>query len=165
MIANAIRLLIENLPTVFFVLALLLATVTRGIPQPAERYLSWILLSLGLQGVWAGGTHVLFPETAARFIGWQVSPFQFEIGIADIAHGVVALLSFWRPLAFKAAVVTFTFVFYVGLAYGHFHHIATAGNMAPGNAGLLLALTIVQPLLLVGLLIGARISNVGLKRP
>lgn len=165
MIGEGIAFFVKNLPTVFFIAALVIATMTRGIPQLPERYLSWVLVSAGLEGVWAGATHVLFPETAARFIGWQVSPFQFEIGVADIALGVTALLSFWRPLAFKAAVVTFSFIFYVGLAYGHLHQVAVTGNMAAGNAGLLLVLTIIKPVLLVGLLLAARASGIPLKRP
>lgn len=165
MIANVIKLLIENLPTVFFVLALVIAAVTRSIPQTAERFLSWVLLSCGLEALWAGASHVLFPETAAHFIGWQTSPFQFEVGMADLSLGVISTLSFWRPLAFKAAVVTFTVVYYVGLAYGHFHQIATTGNTAAGNDGLLLLLTVIKPLLLFGLLIGARVSYAKLKRP
>jgi hypothetical protein len=35
--------------------------------------------------VWAGFFHVFFPELAARSIGWAVSPFQFESGVAG--HG------------------------------------------------------------------------------
>jgi hypothetical protein len=165
MIADLIASFIKNIPTVLFILALVAATLTRHIPQVAERFLSWILLSVGLEGLWAGLTHVFFPETAARFIGWQVSPFQFEIGIADIALGVTAALSFWRPITFKAAVVTFVFIFYVGLAIGHIRQIVTTGDMAAGNAGLLLVLTIIKPALLVGLLIAARISYAKLKRP
>lgn len=165
MIADFIAMFIKNLPTVFFILALVIASMSRDIPQAAERYLSWVLVSVGLEGLWAGLTHVLFPETAARFIGWQVSPFQFEIGIADIALGVTAIMAFWRPIAFKAAVVTFGFIFFVGLVIGHIKQIVTTGDMAAGNAGLLLVLTVVKPVLLVGLLIAARISYAKLKRP
>jgi hypothetical protein len=165
MIADTIATIIKNVPTVVFVLALVGATLHRSIPQSAERYLSWILLSMGVEGLWAGLTHVLFPETAAHFIGWQTSPFQFEIGIADISLGVVALLAYWRPLAFKAAVVTFSFVFYIGLAIGHIRQVVLTGDMSPGNVGLLLALTIIKPLLLVALLIGAKISYSTLTRP
>jgi uncharacterized membrane protein len=165
MIANAIALFIENLPTAFFILALLAASFTRTIPQTAERWLSWILLSVGAEGLWAGTTHVFFPATAAKFIGWQVSPFQFEIGIADIALGVTAIVSFWRPIVFKTAVVTFSTVFFIGLAIDHIHQVMVTGNTSPGNFGLLLLLTIIRPLLLVVLLTVAARSPAQLKRP
>jgi hypothetical protein len=165
MIANAIALFIENLPTVFFIGALLVATFTHAIPQTVERFLSWILLSVGAENLWAGVSHVFFPATAAKFIGWQVSPFQFEMGIADLALGVTAVASFWRPLAFKAAIVTFGFVFYIGLVIGHIQQIMSTGDTAPGNFGMLLLLSIIKPLLLAGLLLFAARSPAQLKRP
>ena len=47
----------------------------------------------------------LFPAVAAAHIGWQTSPFQFEVGMADLAIGITACLSFWRDLSFKAAAI------------------------------------------------------------
>jgi hypothetical protein len=38
-------------------------------------------------------------------MGWQVSPFPFELCKADFAISVTACLAFWRELAFKAAAV------------------------------------------------------------
>jgi hypothetical protein len=69
-----------------FVVALLVAAA-RGRHGPvAERFLSWILLlPIGITGLWAGAFHVFFPATAAKLIGWEVSPFQFEVGMADLA--------------------------------------------------------------------------------
>ena len=54
-----------------------------------ERLLAWILLlPIGVTGLWAGVSHVFFPAVAAAHIGWQTSPFQFEVGMADFAIGV-----------------------------------------------------------------------------
>jgi hypothetical protein len=165
MIAEAIRLIITNIPAVLFLAALLIAAIPHGNRPVAERYLSWILLlGVGGEALWGGLFHILAPETAAAFIHWQVSPFQFEMGMADIALGVVGILSFWRSLDFKAAIVTFTSVLYAGLAWGHIHQIMSAGNLAPGNAGALLVLTIIKPPLLVGLLIAARRERVEFAR-
>ena len=55
------------------------------------RSLAWIvLLPIGVTGLWAGVFHVFFPAVSARYIGWEVSPFQFEVGMADLAIGVTA---------------------------------------------------------------------------
>ncbi len=157
MIADVIRLIATNVPAIFFVAAIVVATASRTNPRTAERYLSWILLlSVGGEALWGGLFHVLAPQTAAAFIHWQVSPFQFEMGMADIALGIVGILSFWRSLDFKAAVVVYTSVLFVGLAYGHIHQIVNTGNFAPGNAGALLGLTIIKPPLLIFLLMAAR---------
>src|SRR6202020_2313600 len=102
MIASAIRFLLQNLPAVLFLLALLIAAATRRDGPVAERFLSWILLlPIGVTGLWAGAFHVFFPATAASFIGWDASPFQFEVGMADLAIGMTACIAFWHDLSFK----------------------------------------------------------------
>src|ERR1700743_3456777 len=84
MIASAIRFLVQNLPAVLFLLALLIAAATRRDGPIAERLLSWtLLLPIGVTGRWAGSFHVFLPKTAASLIGWQVSPFQFEGRLRD----------------------------------------------------------------------------------
>ena len=91
-----------------FVAALVVAAVARHPEQYAARLLSWMLiLSVGVEETWAGLFHIFFPHTAATSIGWQVSPFQFEIGVADLAIGLTAIASFWRPRSFKAATVCY----------------------------------------------------------
>ncbi|MFG1302425.1 DUF6790 family protein [Xanthobacter sp. V3C-3] len=151
MIADAIHLVLTNVPVLLFVLALVFASLSRS-GAPAEHYLSWILLlSVGFQGIWAGTTHVFLPQTAAAFIGWQPSPFQYEIGIADLALGIVAVVSFWQSRDFKAAVVLITCLTYVGLAIGHVRQVLTTGDHAPGNFGMLLILTVLVPVVMIAL--------------
>ncbi|MGL5603544.1 MAG: DUF6790 family protein [Silvania sp.] len=158
MIANAIRLILTNIPLVMFILASLIPLLShRQSGRYAERYLSWLLLlSIGVASLWAGLYHTLWPQTAAAFIGWQSSPFQFEMGMADIALGVVAIVSFWRGLEFKFAVVLWVVIEFAGLVYGHFHQLATTGDHQAGNAGILLGLTIIHVVLLPLLWILAR---------
>jgi hypothetical protein len=89
MIAYAIRFVLQNLPALLLVVALMMATARRGHGSAAERFLSWILLlPIGVTGLWAGAFHVFFPATAAALIGWEVSPFQFEVGMADLERKV-----------------------------------------------------------------------------
>jgi hypothetical protein len=38
--------------------------------------------------------HLFFPSIAAADIGWEVSPFQVEVGMADLAIGATAFASF-----------------------------------------------------------------------
>lgn len=155
--AEAIRFVFTHLPVILTVIALAIAAVSRRPPNAAERFLAWLLLlPVGAEMLWAGGFHVFFPHTAASFIGWQVSPFQFEIGVADMAFGVVAVASFWRGLEFKAAAVTYVVLFYLGVAIGHVHQAVAAGNFSPGNFGVLLGLTLVKMILLPVLLLLAR---------
>jgi len=110
--AQIISLVLSNLPVILFVVAILVALAGRRGQAIAGRLLDWmLLLPVGIGGVWAGFFHVTFPEIAARSIGWQVSPFQFEIGVADMAIGTAAIISFWRSLPSKAAVGTYVVLF------------------------------------------------------
>ncbi|NVP54878.1 DUF6790 family protein [Mycoplana rhizolycopersici] len=150
--ADAIRLILTNLPIVLFVAAMGIAFFLKVGPT-AERYLSWLLLlSVGVEMIWGGFFHVFLPQVAATQIGWQVSPFQFEIGVADLAMGIVAVLSFWRSLSFKAAVVIYIVLFNFGVAIGHVREAIVNADYAPDNFGVLLLLTVVKIPLLAWLL-------------
>lgn len=153
MIAAAIRFVLTNIPLVMAVLTIVFALLRKPAASRAEHWLGWVLFfAVGADALWAGFFHVVFPQTAARFIGWQVSPFQFEIGVSDIAFGVVAMAALWRPLAFRQAVALYAILFYAGVAYGHVHEMLATGNVAPGNFGMLFALTIVRIVVLAALL-------------
>jgi hypothetical protein len=115
MTASAIRPFLQNLPVILLIIALVMAAARRGHGLTVERFLSWILLlPIGVTGLWAGAFHVFFPATAARHIGWQISPFQFEVGMADLAIGATAFVAFWRDLGFKAPAVCATSIFLLG---------------------------------------------------
>jgi len=156
MIASAIRFLLQNLPGILLVVALMIAVARRGHGPAAERFLSWILLlPIGVTGLWAGAFHVFLPATAASFIGWQPSPFQFEVGMADLAIGATACIAFRRDLGFKGAAVCAASIFLLGDAIGHVRQMLAAGNFAPGNAGVPFYTDIICPLLAITLLLVA----------
>jgi hypothetical protein len=159
MIGQLIGFLIRNLPAVLFVLALAIALSSRH-GSVVERLLAWILLlPIGVTGLWAGIYHVFFPAVAAAYIGWEVSPFQFEVGMADLAIGATACLAFWRDLNFKAAAVSVAAIFLLGDAVGHVRQMLITGNFAPGNAGVPFYMDILCPLLTIGLVVLAKRSS------
>jgi hypothetical protein len=128
MIAETMGFALRNLPAILFVMALALSASTSGHGSTGvERLLAWALfLPIGITGLWAGISHVFFPATAAAHIGWQVSPFQFEVGMADLAIGITACVSFWSDLSFKAAAVCAASIFLLGEAIGHIREVAVA---------------------------------------
>lgn len=162
MIAYAIRFVLQNLPALMLVVALVMAAARRVHGSAAERFLSWILLlPIGVTGLWAGAFHVFLPATAAALIGWEVSPFQFEVGMADLAIGLTACIAFWRDLSFKAAAVIVASFFLLGDAVGHVRQMRIAGNFAPGNAGVPFYTDIICPLLAITLLLVASRRKAG----
>lgn len=159
MIGETIAFLTRNLPAVMLALALVLGALGRPRSPVASRFLGWVLLlPIGVVGLWAGIAHVAFPQVAAAHIGWQVSPFQFEVGMADLAVGITACLAFWRPWEFRAAAVCAASVFLLGDAIGHVREMIVAGNFAPGNAGLPFYMDIIAPALAIALLAASRRS-------
>ncbi len=160
MATEAIGFVLRNLPALLFVAALVMAAKRRDHGSAAERLLSWILLlPIGVTGLWAGITHVFFPATAATYIGWQVSPFQFEVGMADLAIGVTACMAFWRDLSFKAAAVSAASIFLLGDAIGHVRQMIVVANFAPGNAGVPFYMDVICPALAIVLLVLAKRSR------
>ena len=134
--AEAIAFVLRNLPVLLFVAALVLAGLSRSRERMADRLLNWILLlPIGVSGIWAAVFHLFFPEIAAADIGWEPSPFQFEVGMADLAMGMAACISFSRSLDFKAAVVIVNAIFLLGDAIGHVRQMIAEANFASGNAG------------------------------
>jgi hypothetical protein len=153
MVAHGIGFVLQNLPALLFVVALAVAAMRGRHGLAAERFLSWILLlPIGVTGLWAGAFHVFFPATAARLIGWEVSPFQLEVGMADLAIGATACIAFWRDLNFKAAAISAAAIFLLGDAIGHVKQMLVAGNFAPGNAGVPFYMDIICPTLAIALL-------------
>jgi hypothetical protein len=160
MIAESIRFVLRNLPAVLFVIALAVATMRHRHGPAAERFLSWVLLlPIGVTGLWAGISHVFFPAVSAAYIGWQASPFQFEVGMADLAIGVTAVIAFWRDLNFKAAAISAAAIFLLGDAIGHVRQMLAEGNFAPGNAGVPFYMDIICPLLAMVLWVAATRSR------
>src|ERR1700733_2376688 len=135
MMAETITFVLRNLPVFLFMAALVFAWLSRSGGTTADRLLAWILLlPIGVSGLWAAVFHLFFPDVAAADIGREPSPFQFEVGMADLAMGATACVSFWRSLDFKAAVVIIDAIFLLGDAIGHVGQMISAGNFAPGNA-------------------------------
>jgi hypothetical protein len=152
--ADLIPFVLRNLPLFLFVAALALAAASRSGAPIADRLLAWILLlPIGVTGLWAAVFHLFFPEIAAADIGWEPSPFQFEVGMADLAMGAAACISFWRSLDFKAAVVIINAVFLLGDAIGHVGQMIAAGNFASGNAGIPFLGDLILPVLTLILLV------------
>ena len=74
MIGESIGFLLRNLPAIMLVAALLLGSLGASRGGVASRYLGWVLLlPIGVTGLWAGITHVVFPQVAAQHIGWQAA--------------------------------------------------------------------------------------------
>ncbi|MFG1424152.1 DUF6790 family protein [Roseixanthobacter liquoris] len=136
--------------------ALAVARAARPLPPGfvADRLLRYLfLVPLGLMGLWAFLGHVFFAAESARAIGWAPSPFQFEVGMANLGMGLAGVIAaFYGNWGFRLGVAVVAAGFLGGAAVGHVVQIVETGNLAAGNAGPILYTDILTPLTLLVLL-------------
>ena len=118
-----------------------------------DRLLRYLLLfPLGLQGLWAFIGHVFFAEQAAASIGWANTPFQYEVGVANLGLGLAAIYAAFKGFEARLAVAIVGACFLIGAGIIHIVDIAGQGNLAPGNAGPILVTDFLTPLAILVLL-------------
>ena len=117
------------------------------------RYL--FIFPLGLLGLWAFVGHVFFPARSAAAIGWDPSPFQFEVGYANLGLGLASLYAAYTSFYARVAVAIAASCFLIGAGIGHVHDIVAFGNLTPGNAGPILVTDFLTPMAVLALLLVA----------
>jgi hypothetical protein len=117
------------------------------------RYL--FLFPLGVQSLWAFVGHVFFAEQSAASIGWATSPFQYEVGVANLGLGLASIYVAFRGFEARLAVAIAAACFLVGAGIGHIKDIVAQGNLAPGNAGPIMVTDFLTPITVLVLLVMA----------
>jgi hypothetical protein len=153
--ANLIRFVLSNFTPTFLAIGLFgSATALIRAPKPVtvpviiEALFSYFLLfSIGVSFFYNFVMHTVFGATAARFIGWEDSPFQAEVGYASLGYAVVGFLAWRRGFELRLAAIVGPALFLLGAAGGHAYQMITAGNYAPGNAGIIFYTDILIPII------------------
>jgi hypothetical protein len=96
-----------------------------------------LVFGVGVFGANSFVMHVFFPEYVAPLIGWEVSPFQTEVGIHDGAWALLAFLAIWIRGWFWHAVVLGWSFFMIGAGIGHLKDTIVYGNYEPYNYGMI----------------------------
>ena len=152
--------MVSAVPVLAWVAALVVAAVAiaRG-PRPVrrdfvvDRLLRYLFLfPIGLMGLWAFVGHVFLPDEAAKAIGWATSPFQREVGMANLGIGVAGVIAAFRGFDFRLATAIVVACFLIGAGVGHVREIVATGNLSPGNAGPILFTDFLTPIAILGLL-------------
>src|SRR4030095_8328572 len=108
-----IRFLLGNFTLSFLVIGLIAAAVSlwrrEGPLTPAlvveDLFSYFLLFSIGASFFYNFVFHVFFGDMAAKFIGWEQSPFQAEVGWASLGFSVLGFLAFRGDLSARAAAV------------------------------------------------------------
>jgi hypothetical protein len=116
----------------------------------AETYLIYLLfIYVGLMGVFAACGHVFRPVQTSASIGWLPSPYEYEVGMADLAVGVLGVLCLWLRANVWLATAIVNAVWMWGNAFGHIREIYLHNNHAPDNSGVFLITEIIMPVVIL----------------
>ena len=103
-ITDIITFILSNFTLTFFVMGAVASCISLAFKkkplkkkQVVEAFLAYfILFNFGIGYIYNFVMHVFFAETAASFIGWQNSPFQYEVGFASLGFGIVGIIALDR---------------------------------------------------------------------
>ncbi len=134
-------------------LNLFLSKQPKTINRVFEVFLVWFLfIMIGIGCIWAFIGHVFMSNFVATSIGWPAgNPFQLEVGVANLAFGILGILSIKIRDNFLLATVIAASIFLLGAGIVHITNIMQTGNMAPGNAGFALLIDILIPVVLIAI--------------
>jgi hypothetical protein len=104
--------------------------------------LDYIIIIVGIGQTIGGLVHIFNGPAIARAIGWAPgSPFQYEVGMANIAIGIAALLGSRFRGTYWLAVSLISGIFFLGAGVGHVRDFIVNGNSAAYNIGPMLYLS------------------------
>lgn len=146
MIPAAIAAIAKNFGLLLIVVALIVTRVKVRRNLNAGRsgdaaYTLWgelLFYVVGIGYAYTGLLHAYAQGVAAPEIGWQPSPFEYELGWMEIPLAVVALMSLRRGFEFRLAATIIFAAFALAAAAQHVQQILCCHNYAPGNAGWIL---------------------------
>lgn len=131
--------------------------------RSASRVLEVILacllgINFGIGSIMAGAFHIFYGPETAKMIGWGAgSPFQFEVGMADVALGLISFLCIFIRGNFWLAAIIAQCTFLIGCMVGHVMNLRAQGNAAEYNIGFgIIASDLLFPLFMIGLYVAYR---------
>ena len=115
----------------------------------AGTYLVYFFfIYVGLMGLLTAYAHVWRPAQTSASIGWLPSPYEYEVGMADLTVGVLWVLCLWFRGNFWLATAIANAVWLLGDAVGH-RQVILANNHAANNSGIFLVAEIMMPVIIL----------------
>ena len=115
----------------------------------ATYLIHFLFFYVGVMGVFTAYAHVFRPMQTSASIGWTTSPYEYEVGMADLTVGVLGILCLWFRGNFWLATAIANAVWLLGDAIGHLREVTLHNNHAANNSGIFLYAEIITPLLIL----------------
>lgn len=155
-----------SVPVIWLLLAVVGATIkNRHTTSPAARLETWQRwwagAALGGGSLWMVISFFTIPGVMSEAIGFRQTPFEFEIGCANLCLTVLA----FRAASAKASnrerltVGLGAGMFLWGADLGHLYQFFVKGDHAPGNTGGVLLYDLLIPAVMIALAVRAQRSE------
>ena len=104
---------------------------------------------IGWAALGAGISHIFFGKAISRSIGFARSPFELEVGFANLGFGVAALMAGSYQKEYWLAIIVANSIFRVGCGVGHVKQIIMDRNFAVNNTAILFLNFVVHAFLVI----------------
>jgi hypothetical protein len=107
-----------------------------------------VVYLIGWSMLGAGIAHLLFSRRTSASIGFTPGGFQTEVGFADLAMGITALLAASYSTQYALAIILASSIYRVGCGIGHIRSMVRDRNFAINNTAILVVNFLVPAFLL-----------------
>lgn len=93
-----------------------------------------LVITVALAGIQGFLGHVFKSDMVAEYIGWgKGSPFQKELGYAELGYGIAGLLCIWMNKGFWLSTILTFSVLFIGATIVHLSEVVKGKNFRRGN--------------------------------
>lgn len=143
-------------PLVWILIAVVGALIrTRHSPSRAAALETWrrwwAVAALGCGSLWMTIAFLTIPDVMATAIGFNRTPFEFEIAFANLGLAVMAFRAASATARERITVGLGAGMFLWGAAIGHVYQWFAHGDHAPGNTGGVLVCDLLFPAVMIAL--------------
>ncbi|MFB8282673.1 DUF6790 family protein [Nocardia colli] len=123
----------------------------------------WAVVALGFGSLWMTITFLTVPEVMATAIGFDSTPFQFEIAFANLGLAVMGFRAVSASARERITIGLGAGMFLWGALIGHVYQWFAHGDHAPGNTGGVLVCDLLFPAVMIAL--AYRAQRLSTQRP
>ncbi|WP_405497211.1 DUF6790 family protein [Nocardia sp. NBC_00511] len=144
----------SSFPLIWILIAVVGALIrTRHSPSRAATLETWqrwwAVAALGCGSLWMTFAFLTAPDVMATAIGFDRTPFQFEIAFANLGLAVMAFRAVSATARERITIGLGAGMFLWGAAIGHVYQWFAHGDHAPGNTGGVLVCDILFPAVMI----------------